>query len=94
MRLSRADEAFRNGSELLAKGEANKARAEFDRAVALLLASPVNAADRASVVERYQEMVEAIYRLEVDELPMMVANDTAGGDLYEAGQARYRRETA
>jgi hypothetical protein len=25
---------------------------------------------------------------------MMVANDAAGGDLYEAGQARYRRETA
>ena len=35
---------------------------------------------------------EAIYRLVVDELRMVVANDVVGGDLFEAGRARYRRE--
>jgi fumarate hydratase subunit beta len=37
---------------------------------------------------------EAICRLVVDDLPMVVANDALGGDLYEAGQAQYRREAA
>ncbi|MEP7355949.1 MAG: FumA C-terminus/TtdB family hydratase beta subunit [Anaerolineales bacterium] len=37
---------------------------------------------------------EAIYRLTVDSLRMVVANDVLGGDLFEAGQARYRTEAA
>ena len=37
---------------------------------------------------------EAIYRLVVDDLRMVVANDVYGADLFEAGQARYRREPA
>jgi fumarate hydratase subunit beta len=37
---------------------------------------------------------EAIYRLMVDDLRMVVANDVLGGDLFEAGQARYRTEPA
>jgi fumarate hydratase subunit beta len=37
---------------------------------------------------------EAIYRLVVEELPMVVANDSAGGDLYESGQAQFRRAAA
>jgi len=34
---------------------------------------------------------EAICRLEVEVLPMVVANDAAGGDLFEQGQAQYQR---
>ncbi len=34
---------------------------------------------------------EAIYRLVVDRFPVVVVNDVQGGDLYEEGQARYRR---
>lgn len=33
---------------------------------------------------------EAIRRLEVVDLPVMVVNDIHGGDLYEEGKARYR----
>ena len=33
---------------------------------------------------------EAIRRLEVEALPMMVANDAHGGDLFELGQETYR----
>ncbi len=50
---------------------------------------------RQSELVAYPDLgTEAIYRLELDDLPMMVANDAAGGDLYEAGQAQYRREAA
>jgi len=35
---------------------------------------------------------EAIYRLVVERFPVVVVNDIHGGDLYEEGQARYRRE--
>lgn len=37
---------------------------------------------------------EAIYRLVVEGFPVVVVNDVHGGDLYEEGQARYRRESA
>ena len=46
---------------------------------------------RASVVA-YQDLgPEAIYRLEVEALPMVVANDMYGADLFEIGQAEFRR---
>lgn len=34
---------------------------------------------------------EAIYRLTVERFPVVVANDCHGGDVYEAGRARFRR---
>lgn len=34
---------------------------------------------------------EAIRELQVEDLPLIVAIDTAGGNLYEEGPARYRR---
>ena len=34
---------------------------------------------------------EAIYRLEVEDFPVIVINDIHGNDLYEQGVARYRR---
>ncbi|NWF78093.1 MAG: Fe-S-containing hydro-lyase [Chloroflexi bacterium] len=39
----------------------------------------------------YQDLVaEAICRLEVENFPVTVINDIYGGDLYEAGKAKYR----
>jgi fumarate hydratase subunit beta len=35
---------------------------------------------------------EAIYRLVVEDLRMVVANDAYGADLFELGKATYRRE--
>jgi fumarate hydratase subunit beta len=34
---------------------------------------------------------EAIYRLEIERFPVVVANDCRGGDVYEDGRSRYRR---
>ena len=35
---------------------------------------------------------EAIRRLEVKDLPALVINDTHGGDLYQEGKEKYRRQ--
>lgn len=41
----------------------------------------------------YEELgAEAILRLNVADFPAIVANDMYGGDLFEQGKARYRRE--
>ena len=45
---------------------------------------------KAEVVA-YEELgAEAIRRLEVEDFPVTVVNDTYGGDLYEEGKAKYR----
>jgi len=58
--------------------------------VAALLARSVTACE----VVAFPELgPEAIRRLEVQAFPAVVINDTAGGDLYEAGAARSRQES-
>jgi len=40
----------------------------------------------------YPELgAEAVLRLEVEDLPVVVINDIYGGDLYEEGKAKYRQ---
>jgi fumarate hydratase subunit beta len=47
---------------------------------------------KAEVVA-YEELgAEALRRLEVEDFPVTVVNDTYGGDLYEEGKAKYRRD--
>jgi fumarate hydratase subunit beta len=51
-------------------------------------------ADRIKQVEMvaYEDLgTEAIRRLEVEDFPLMVANDSYGADVYEQGKAAYRR---
>ena len=46
-----------------------------------------------SEVVAYEDLgAEVIQRLEVEDFPAIVVNDIYGGDLYEEGKARYRRE--
>ncbi len=41
----------------------------------------------------YEELgAEALRRLEVSNFPVIVVNDTYGGDLYEVGMVNYRRD--
>jgi len=48
---------------------------------------------KKSEVIAYEELgAEAIRRLEVEDFPVTVVNDIYGGDLYQEGKARYRRE--
>ncbi len=47
----------------------------------------------SSEVIAYEELgAEAVLRLEVEDFPVIVVNDMYGGDLYEEGKARYRRQ--
>jgi len=47
---------------------------------------------KSAEVIAYDELgPEALRRLEVEDLPVTVVNDTTGRDLYEEGRARYRR---
>jgi fumarate hydratase subunit beta len=53
-----------------------------------LLAKRVKKAE----VVAYEDLgPEAIRRLEVEDFPVIVVNDTAGNDLYVEGERRYRR---
>ena len=46
---------------------------------------------KKSEVIAYEELgAEAVRRLEVKDFPATVINDIYGGDLYEAGKAKYR----
>jgi len=46
---------------------------------------------KKSEVIAYEELgAEAVHRLEVKDFPATVINDIYGGDLYEAGKAKYR----
>ncbi len=51
-------------------------------------------ADRIKRVEliAYEDLgTEAIRRLEVEDFPLLVANDISGNDVYEQGKAAYKR---
>ncbi len=46
---------------------------------------------KSAEVVAYEELgAEALRKLEVEDLPVTVVNDIQGGDLYEAGKAKYR----
>ena len=45
---------------------------------------------KAEVIAYEDLGAEAVRRLEIENLPVTVVNDICGGDLYEAGKAKYR----
>ncbi len=56
---------------------------------AALIAKAIKKAE----VVAYEDLgPEAIMRLEVEDFPVVVINDAHGGDLYEEGAAKYRRD--
>lgn len=46
---------------------------------------------KAEVIAYPELVAEAIMRLEVEDMPAIVANDVYGGDLFQQGRARYQR---
>lgn len=67
-RLKRADETFERGKQAYKEGRLDEARRLFDDAVETLLLAPENAPDRAKLERRLDQMVEAIYRFDVNGL--------------------------
>ncbi|MCC6294252.1 MAG: transglycosylase SLT domain-containing protein [Bryobacterales bacterium] len=65
-RLAKSDEHLRKGTELLVKGKTAEARLEFDAAVDWLVSAPASLNGREKLVARHDQIVEEIFRLEVD----------------------------
>ncbi|MBK7929581.1 MAG: transglycosylase SLT domain-containing protein [Bryobacterales bacterium] len=65
-RLAKSDEHMRRGAELLGKAKTAEARLQFDAAVDWLVSAPMALDGRDRLVARHKEIVEEIYRLEVE----------------------------
>lgn len=66
--LKRAEDRFAAGKKAVQSGRAEDARAEFDKAIEILLNAPEETAERPRLERRLQEMVDAIYRYDAGEL--------------------------
>jgi membrane-bound lytic murein transglycosylase D len=66
--IQRADNRFAAGKRALQQGQQEQARQEFDRAVELLFNAPENLTGRPALERRLEELVDAIYRIDQDQL--------------------------
>ena len=66
--IQRANDRFAAGKRALQQGDPDVARQEFDRAVELLFNAPENLPGRAALERRLEELVDAIYRIDQDQL--------------------------
>lgn len=63
-----ADEHFAAGKKAIQESRKADARKEFDRSIEVLLTAPENIQDRARLQRRLEELIDSIYRYDVDEL--------------------------
>jgi membrane-bound lytic murein transglycosylase D len=73
--LDQADAAVRRGEEYLEAGHLEHARAEFDRAVNLLLTSPFDLRDDPRLLFGFDHIVDRIHRLELQALREAAASE-------------------
>jgi membrane-bound lytic murein transglycosylase D len=64
--LKRAEDRLAAGRLAYQSGQIAEARREFNRALEVLLTAPENTPDRARIEHRLEDMVDAIYRYDVD----------------------------
>ncbi|MDP3000865.1 MAG: transglycosylase SLT domain-containing protein [Bryobacterales bacterium] len=67
-RLRRAEERFQSGKRLLAEGDADGARREFDRAIDLLLSTSEATPERQRMERKFEDLVESIHRYDMEAL--------------------------
>ena len=67
-RLHRAEERFAAGRQAYQDGKVQEARRAFDEAIDILLGAPEGAPDRAKLERRLDQMVDTIYRYDVNDL--------------------------
>src|SRR5947209_2181975 len=68
LRLMRAQERFEAGKRAYSQGDLATARHEFDKAIDILLATPERAPDRGRIERRLEQIVDAVYRYDVNGL--------------------------
>src|ERR1051326_2715790 len=66
--IQRANDRFAAGRRALQQGRPDEARQEFNRAIEALLNAPENLPDRPALERRLEELVDAIYRIDQDQL--------------------------
>lgn len=66
--IQRAEERFAAGRRAALEGRSADARSNFDQALGTLLNAPENVADRMRLERRIEDLIESIYRYDVDQL--------------------------
>jgi len=66
--LKKAEDRFTAGKRSYQGGSFDEARSEFNQAIEILLTAPENLTDRPRLERRLEEMVEDIYRYDLDQL--------------------------
>ncbi len=78
--LEQAEERFEAGKRAYQSGDTDEARREFDRALDLMLSAPENLPERHRMEVKMDEMVDAIYRFDLDHLG---AGDSKDAIVYD-----------
>jgi membrane-bound lytic murein transglycosylase D len=78
--IQRANDRFAAGKRALQEGRPEEARQEFNRAVEALLSAPENQPDHAALERRLEELVDAIYRIDQDQLGASAPEDQVSYD--------------
>jgi len=78
--LKKADDSFLAGKLAFQAGKADDARRQFNLAVEALLSAPENLPDRPRLEQRLEELIDAIYRLDVDKQTEGDTDDQVGFD--------------
>jgi membrane-bound lytic murein transglycosylase D len=74
--IKRSDDSFAAGKRAFQAGDLDVARHEFDKALEVLLTAPDNLIDRARLERHADQLVEEIYRYDVDEAATNADGDT------------------
>ncbi len=64
--IKKADERFASGKRAFQEGRTADSRADFDRVLEVLVTAPENLPDRARLERHIDELIERIYRYDVD----------------------------
>jgi membrane-bound lytic murein transglycosylase D len=78
--IKTADDRFAAGKRAFQEGRFDDARREFNRSIETLLSAPEKVPERARLERRLEELVEAIYRYDVDPLGVGEADDQVSFD--------------
>jgi membrane-bound lytic murein transglycosylase D len=65
--IKKADDRFASGKRAFQEGRTADSRADFDRVLEVLVTAPENLADRARLERHIDELIERIYRYDVDQ---------------------------
>ena len=65
--IKKADDRFASGKRAFQEGRTADSRADFDRVLDVLLTAPENLPDRARLERHIDELIERIYRYDVDQ---------------------------